>query len=212
MKEEEDFITRNRQRALVMQAASSHIQRIQEEESKWGDSQEGQRYTPRECEAMDQRLKTLYFTSPCRFKGDVFPRRYQMRPHVFNQMMHDVANHDSYFVQKPNASGRLGLSTEQKLACTMRMLAYGLPADLCDEFLNIAESIALEILSHFTRAIWKVYHKHYLCRPSKVDLRWLLNVANKRWFPGMVESLDCGNGKTTRPHSKGISPVTKESR
>ncbi|XP_004301186.1 PREDICTED: uncharacterized protein LOC101297155 [Fragaria vesca subsp. vesca] len=73
----------------------------------------------------------------------------------------------------------------------MRMLAYGLPADLCDEFLDIAESTALEILSHFTRAIWKVYHKHYLRRPSKADLRWLLNVADKRGFPGMVGSLDC---------------------
>ncbi|KAL6200373.1 hypothetical protein ACLB2K_030155 [Fragaria x ananassa] len=52
MKEEEDFITRNRQRALVMQAVSSHIQRIQEEESEWGGS--------KECEAMDQRLKALY--------------------------------------------------------------------------------------------------------------------------------------------------------
>ena len=109
MKEEEDSITRNRQRALVMQAASSHIQRIQEEESEWGGSQEGRRYTPREREAMDQRLKALYFTSPCLFEGDVFRRRYRMRPHVFDQMMHDVANHDSYFVQKFDAFGWPGL-------------------------------------------------------------------------------------------------------
>ncbi|KAL6140986.1 hypothetical protein ACLB2K_059278 [Fragaria x ananassa] len=104
MKEEEDSITRNRQRALVMQAASSHIQRIQEEEAEWGGSHEGRRYTAREREAMDQRLKALYFTSPCRFQGDVFRRRYRMRPHVFDQMMHDVANHDPYFVQKLDAS------------------------------------------------------------------------------------------------------------
>ncbi|XP_004289403.1 PREDICTED: uncharacterized protein LOC101313362 [Fragaria vesca subsp. vesca] len=104
-------------------------------------------------------------------------------------MMHDVTNHDCYFVQKPDASGRFGLSTEQKLTCAMRMLAYGLPADLCDEFLNIAESTALEILSHFTRAIWKVYHKQYLRRPSKADLRWLLNVVDKRGFLGMAPSM-----------------------
>ncbi|KAL6125477.1 hypothetical protein ACLB2K_073534 [Fragaria x ananassa] len=71
--------------------------------------------------------------------------------------MHDVANNDSYFIQKPDASSWLGLLTKQKLTCSMRMLAYGLPADLCDEFLDIAESIAFEILSQFTRAIWKVY-------------------------------------------------------
>ena len=105
--------------------------------------------------------------------------------------MHDVANHDPYFVQKLDASGRPGLSTEQKLTCAMRMLAYGLPADLCDEFLDIAESTALEILSHFTRAIWRVYHKHFLRTPSKADLRRLLNKADSRGFPGMVGSLDC---------------------
>nr|XP_011459722.1 PREDICTED: uncharacterized protein LOC105350064 [Fragaria vesca subsp. vesca] len=106
-------------------------------------------------------------------------------------MMHDVSNYDSYFVQKPNASGRNGFSIKQKLTCAMRMFAYGLPADLCDKFLDVAESTALKILSHFTRAIWKVYHKHYLRRPSKAGLRRLLNVADKRGFPGMVGSLDC---------------------
>ncbi|XP_062005687.1 uncharacterized protein LOC133722838 [Rosa rugosa] len=191
MQEEEDAITRNRQRALVMQAASSHILRIQEEESQWGGSQAGRQYIARDREAMDRRLKALYFTSPCRFQGDIFRRRYRMRPHVFDQMMHDVANHDPYFVQTDDASGRVGLSTEQKLTCAMRMLAYGLPADLCDEFLDVAESTALEILSHFTRAIWNVYHDHYLRRPTPADLQRLLNVAEKRGFPGMVGSLDC---------------------
>lgn len=85
-----------------------------------------------------------------------------MRPHVLDKMMHDVANYDPYFVQTRDASDRVSFSTEQKLTCAMRMLAYGLPGDLCDEFLDIAESTACEILNHFTRAIWNVYHKHYL--------------------------------------------------
>ncbi|XP_024171900.1 uncharacterized protein LOC112177891 [Rosa chinensis] len=191
MQEEEDAITRNNQRALVMQAASSHILRIQEEESQWGGSQPGRQYIARDREAMDRRLKALYFASPCRFQGDVFRRRYRMRPHVFDQMMYDVANHDPYFVQTDDASCRVGLSTEQKLTCAMRMLAYGLPADLSDEFLNVAESTALEILSHFTRVIFNVYHNHYLRRPTPADLQWLLDVADKRGFPGMVGSLDC---------------------
>ncbi|XP_024164513.1 uncharacterized protein LOC112171583 [Rosa chinensis] len=131
----------------------------------------------------------------CRFQGDVFRRWYRMRPHVFDQMMHDVANHDPYFLQTDDASGRVGLSIEQKLTCTMRMLAYGLPADLCDEFLDVAKSTALEILSHFTRAIWNVYHDHYLRRPTPADLQRLLNVADKRGFPGMVGSFDCMHWK-----------------
>ncbi|XP_050378290.1 uncharacterized protein LOC126795505 [Argentina anserina] len=127
-KEEEDSITRNRQRA--MQAAASEIQRIQEEESQWGGSREGRW-----------------------FEGDIFRRRYRMRPHLFDQMMNGVANYDPYFVQTRDASGRVGLSTEHKLTCAMKMLAYGLPGDLCDEFLDVAESSIMEILQHFTRAI-----------------------------------------------------------
>ncbi|XP_050387254.1 uncharacterized protein LOC126803500 [Argentina anserina] len=189
-KEEEDSITRNRQRALVMQVATSEIQRIQEEESQWGVSREGRRYIPIEREDMDQRLKALYFTSPCRFQGDIFCRRYRMRPYLFDQMMHEVANHNPYFVQMRDTSGRVGFSVEQKLTCAMRMLAYGLIEDLCDEVLDIVESSAMEILQHFTKAIWNVYHKHYLCRSLPADLQWLLNMVDKRGFPGMVGSLE----------------------
>lgn len=74
-------------------------------------------------------------------------------------MMHDVANHDSYFVKKKkNTLHRLNFSTEQNLTCVMRMLAYELSIDLFDEFLNMTKSTTLEILQHFTRAIWNVYY------------------------------------------------------
>lgn len=43
----------------------------------------------------------------------------------------------------------------------MRMLAYRLSIDLFDEFLDMTESTALEILQHFTRAIWSVYYVEY---------------------------------------------------
>jgi hypothetical protein len=76
---------------LIMQVASSEIRRIQEE---WGGSQEGRRYIWKDREEMDRRLKALYFTSPYRFEDDIFRRRFRMRPHVIDKMMHDVANHD----------------------------------------------------------------------------------------------------------------------
>ncbi|XP_050378355.1 uncharacterized protein LOC126795587 [Argentina anserina] len=114
-----------------------------------------------------------------------------MQPHLFDQMMHGVANHNPYFVQMHDASGSVGFSTEQKLTCAMRILAYSLPEDLCDEFLDVAESSAMEILQHFTRAILNAYHKHYLRRPSPTNLRRLLRHADKRGFSVMVGSLDC---------------------
>lgn len=191
MKEEDNAITTNRRRALMVAAASSHIQLMQEEESKWGGSSEGHKYVPRRREMMDERLKELYFTSPCRYEPNIFLRRYRMQPWVFDRMMRDVANHDPYFVQKKDGLGRVRFSTEQKLTCAMRMLAYGISAYFCDNFLDIAKSMACEILEHFTRAIWNVYHKEYLRRPNKADLRRLLDKAASKGFPGMVGSLDC---------------------
>ncbi|XP_024178768.1 uncharacterized protein LOC112184761 [Rosa chinensis] len=73
----------------------------------------------------------------------------------------------------------------------MRMLAYGITADFCDDYLDIAKSTAIEILEHFITAIWNVYHETYLRRPTPADLRRLLEKAAERGFPGMVGSLDC---------------------
>lgn len=191
-KEEEEDVPRRQQQALLMSAAAHQVEMMEEDEaSQWGGSSEGRKYIQRDREGMDQRLKGLYFSEPCRFDGDYFRRRFRMRPHLFDKMMRSVANHDPYFVQNMDATGRLSLSTEQKLTCAMRMLAYGLPADLTDEFLDIAESTALEVLDHFTRAIWAVYRKEYLRKPTAADLQRLTDKAADRGFPGMLGSLDC---------------------
>lgn len=92
--------------------------------------------------------------------------------------MCDVANHVPLLcLKKKDAPRRLNFSTKQKLTCAIRVLTYRLSADLFDKFLNIGESIALEILQHFTRAIWNVYHEEFLRRPTKSDLPQLLDKA-----------------------------------
>ncbi|XP_024172296.2 uncharacterized protein LOC112178372 [Rosa chinensis] len=125
------------------------------------------------------------------YELNIFHRRYRMQPWVFDRMMRDVANYDPYFVQTRDACGRLSLSTEQKLTCAMRMLAYGIIADFCDDYLDIAKTTAIEIFEHFTKAIWNVYHETYLRRPTPADLRRLLDKAAEQGFPRMVGSLDC---------------------
>ncbi|XP_024190832.2 uncharacterized protein LOC112194080 [Rosa chinensis] len=79
-----------------------------------------------------------------------------------------------------DACGRLSLSTEQKLTCAMRMLAYGITADFCDDYLDIAKSTAIEILEHFTTAIWNVYHETYLRRPTPADLIRMISQLDPR--------------------------------
>ncbi|XP_024160891.1 protein ALP1-like [Rosa chinensis] len=174
-----------------MSAAALQIQTLEDEDSQWGGSSEGRTYKARDRELMDLRLKAQYFTDPCRYEPNIFRRRYRMQPWVFDRMMRDMANYDPYFVQTRDACGRLSLSTEQKLTCAMRMLAYGITADFCDDYLDIAKTTAIEIFEHFTKAIWNVYHETYLRRPTPADLRRLLDKAEERGFPGMVGSLDC---------------------
>ncbi|XP_004292560.1 PREDICTED: uncharacterized protein LOC101300695 [Fragaria vesca subsp. vesca] len=176
---------------MMMFVAALQIQDLEDEDSQWGGSSKGRSYTARNREIMDQRLKTLYFTDPCKYEPNIFRRRYRMQPWVFDRIMSDVANYDPYFVQRRDATGRVGLSNEQKLTCAMRQLTYVVTADFFDDYIDIAKSTAIEILEHFTIAIWNVYHEHYLRRPTPADLRRLLDKAVERGFPGMIGSLDC---------------------
>ena len=43
--------------------------------------------------------------------------------------MHDICNYDTYFIQKYDAVGVLGLLPEQKRTSALRMLAYGAYAE-----------------------------------------------------------------------------------
>lgn len=69
-----------------------------------------------------------------------------MKRDLFLRLMNVVEAHDDYFVQKRNVANVLGLSCFQKVTAAFRMLTYGVPADLTDEYVRIAESTALESL------------------------------------------------------------------
>lgn len=94
---------------------------------------------------------------PRRYEEDVFHTCYKMHPHMFYQMMYNVAHHDPYFIQTRDNLGRINLSTEQELTCAMRMFTYCTTTDWFNETFDIAESTIIEILEHFTRAIRNVY-------------------------------------------------------
>ena len=68
------------------------------------------------------------------FKPDKFRRRFRMARHVFNRIREGVVAHDPYFECKTDALGKLGFSSYQKCTAATRMLAYGIPGDLVDEY------------------------------------------------------------------------------
>ncbi|XP_075504454.1 uncharacterized protein LOC142541883 [Primulina tabacum] len=70
------------------------------------------------------------------------------------------------------------------------MLAYGLPVDATDEYTQIGESIAIQCMQLFCRAIVEVFAELYLRSPIANDVARLLYIGKQRGFPGMLESLD----------------------
>ncbi|KAL9680547.1 hypothetical protein QQ045_018428 [Rhodiola kirilowii] len=60
-----------------------------------------------------------------------FHRRYRMSTNLFNRLKIKLCNLDVYWHQRCDAIGVLDLLPEQKMTCTIQMLAYGLCADQC---------------------------------------------------------------------------------
>ncbi|XP_024156250.1 uncharacterized protein LOC112164262 [Rosa chinensis] len=132
-----------------------------------------------------------YFVERPVFSEEEFWTRYRMSHNVFNRISSDLCHYDKYFVQKSDAAKKVGLLPQQKLTCSLRMLAYGAGADQCAEYCRMGKSTAIEALKRFTRGIVSLYLAEYLWAPTLVDLRKLLAKAERRGFPGMIGSIDC---------------------
>ncbi|XP_070665111.1 uncharacterized protein [Malus domestica] len=132
-----------------------------------------------------------YFVHNSAFPDTYFRHRFRMERHLFNKIMIAVCNHDSYFAQKKDACGAMGLLLEQKITAALRMLAYGAAADQVDEIARMGKSTILESLIRFCRAIEFIYTAEYLRKPTHMDLERLLKKAEMRGFPGMIGSIDC---------------------
>ncbi|CAH9126923.1 unnamed protein product [Cuscuta epithymum] len=160
-----------------------------------GGSVHGHVVIDRDREMGDHSLFMDYFSPNQRYGEALFRRRYRMSRDLFLQIVGAVTNHDNYFHQRRNATGRLGLSALQKLTAVFRMLAYGVPADATDEYVKIGESTAIESMKRFCRSIVQIYGGQYLRRPNDNDIARLLDIGKQRGFPGMLGSLDCMHWK-----------------
>ncbi|XP_073020979.1 uncharacterized protein [Primulina eburnea] len=149
----------------------------------------------RDREIADQNLFTDYFAENPRFHEGIFRRRFRMSRHLFLHIVDGVKNHDSYFIQRSDGLGRLGLSTNQKATTAIRMLAYAMAADATDEYIKIGESTAIKCLQQFFRAVVEVFGAQYLRAPTANDVARLLHIGKQRGFPGMLGSLDCMHWK-----------------
>ena len=89
-----------------------------------------------------ERLNRDYFATPCVYES-FFRRMFRMSRPLFLRIVNGVEQYDSYFIQRTDAVGVLGLSSLQKITAAYRILAYGTPTDSVDEYIRIGESTVI---------------------------------------------------------------------
>ncbi|XP_073355261.1 uncharacterized protein [Aegilops tauschii subsp. strangulata] len=134
-----------------------------------------------------------YFANTPLFKPDKFRRRFCMARHLFNRIREGVVSHDPDFECKTDALGKLGFSSYQKCTAAIRMLAYGIPGDLVDEYVRMSETTCLMSMYKFCQAVIEVFRPEYLRQPTAADIVRLLTTNTARGFPGMLGSIDCSH-------------------
>ena len=142
-----------------------------------------------------ERLYHDYFAEPPIYPPNLFRRRFRMNRTLFLRILFMVENYDPYFVQTKNAAGITGLSSLQKMTAAIRMLTYGVAADVVDDYVRIGESTTIESLKRFVRAVVAIFSNEYLRSPNNDDIARLLAIGTNRGFPGMLGSIDCMHWK-----------------
>jgi hypothetical protein len=155
----------------------------------------GRTYIDRDFLQGHQRLFLDYFADSPVYPPKVFRRRFRMHRHLFRRIQSAVEVYDPYFVQTRNCAGTLGLSSIQKMTAAFRMLTHGVAADYVDEYVRIGKTTAIESLEKFVKAVVSIYSNNYLRSPNIDDVAKLLEVGERRGFPGMLGSIDCMHWK-----------------
>ena len=158
---------------------------------KHGGSVMGRLKLWRERMGAHERLMRHYFVEHPIYPESYFRRRFRMSIDLFKKIAEELSRHDRFFQQRRNAAGELGHSTFQKVTAALRMLAYGIPADLVDDHLAMGESQAIMCVKRFAVGIVQVFGKEYLRAPNAADTARLLEFNAARGFPGMLGSIDC---------------------
>jgi hypothetical protein len=159
----------------------------------WKGSRPGKaRNIDRGREAALEQLVADYFSgNNSTFTDTQFRRRFRMNRPLFLRIVDEISQHDNYFQQRPDASGKFGASALQKVTAACRLLAYGNCADQLEEWIRLGESTITRCLKHFVSAVYRVFGEEYLRAPTAEDMARSLNANARRGFPGCLGSIDC---------------------
>ena len=107
-----------------------------------------------------------YFADVPAFTPKDFRWRFWMNRDLFLRIRDGVREHDPWFRLKNDCVGLVGFSSLQKCSAAMRMLAYGAPGDIQDDY-RMSESTAIQEMYRFCRAVVVVFGPQYLRGPTE---------------------------------------------
>jgi Plant transposon protein len=128
-----------------------------------------------------------------RVSEKIFERRFRMPRSVFNRVFEGVVRSSPYMRKglTPDATGKLGISPLMKVIAALKQLAYGIPADLCDDMFGISESTASQCMLDFCKHVIAVFGATYLREPTGDDLKAIERRFRATGLPGCIGCVDC---------------------
>ncbi|XP_028072520.1 uncharacterized protein LOC114274746 [Camellia sinensis] len=154
---------------------------------KIGGSVVGHKYICRDRRQGHERLFADYFAAIPVYSPTIFRRRFRMRRPLYLLILNAIQAHNSYFVQKQDATHVVGLSPLQKMTSAMRILSYGVTADAVDDHIRIGESTTIQSLQQFCNSVIQIFGPEYLRSPTPTDVARLLAIGEVREFPSTQE-------------------------
>ena len=116
---------------------------------------------------MDERMYLDYFADAPVWGPSFFRCRYRMRRSLFLTILDRVCTRNSYFMQKRDACGLIGLSSRQKIIAALRMLALGVCVGAMDDYCRTSESTAMECMKRFCVAVCAEFGEYHLRQPTR---------------------------------------------
>ena len=180
---------------LLEEGAFDMIEDDVEEEAPpgvWGGSRPGKaRNRERHRVAYSHLLYNDFWGPTPVYDRCYFKKFFKLPIGLFDSIVERICMHDSYFLQKRCAAGKLGLSTLQKVCSAVRLLTSGVSSMEHDDKYRMAASTGMQCMKRFCEGVIEVYGDEVLRYPTMEDINKLLDEGNKSGFPGCIGSIDC---------------------
>jgi Plant transposon protein len=158
----------------------------------WGGSRPGKSQNLERHRVMYSHLLFNDFWGPAPvYNAMYFKKLFKLPIGLFDEIVNRIVEHDDYFVQKRDATQKLGFSTVQKVCSSVRLLTSGVSPNEQDDKYRMAPSTGMECLKRFCLSVNAIYSNVALRHPTVDDINRLLDEGKAAGFPGCLGSIDC---------------------